>query len=58
VEISSHQLVTKLSLVTLKDRYQTAVTKRFLEVTSEVILGLEQKAMQTSSNLFYPQCLT
>lgn len=37
VEIDSHKLMTRSSLVTIKDRYTTAVTQQFLNVTREVV---------------------
>jgi DNA-binding transcriptional LysR family regulator len=37
VEISSPSLFTKLSLITVKNRFMTSVTKRFLDVTKDII---------------------
>ncbi|GAB2914197.1 LysR family transcriptional regulator [Paralcaligenes sp. KSB-10] len=41
VEIKQPLLETKLSLVTQKNRILSAVTQRFLEITAEVIKGLQ-----------------
>ncbi|MFT4066492.1 LysR family transcriptional regulator [Paraburkholderia sp.] len=42
IAMSEPQLRTRLSLVTLKDRYRTAVTSRFLQTTSEVIAAMRE----------------
>lgn len=41
VEIRQPKLETKLSLITPKDRIQSAVTQRFLEITTQVINALK-----------------
>ena len=42
VEIKTPKLETKLSLITQKDRIMSAVTRRFLDITTQVINELQQ----------------
>lgn len=41
VEIKTPKLTTRLSLITQKRRIQSAVTQRFLEITADVIQGMQ-----------------